>query len=73
MQVTCWFQKSLPVSRPTIESLKPGFHIIASVATVATVAIKIIQRQERLERWERFLGFHIIATIATKMANDRVY
>ena len=70
MQVTCWFQKSLPVSRPTIESLKPGFHIIASVATVATVAIKIIQRQER---WERVLGFHIIATIATKMANDRVY
>ena len=48
--------------------LKPGFHIIAPVATVAN---KIIQRQEQLERWERFLGFHIIATIATKMANDR--
>ena len=50
--------------------IKPGYHIIAPVATVATVANTIIQRQERRER---FLGFHIIATIATKMANDRGY
>ena len=55
------FWKSLSSTKLTpthspIYSLKPGFLIIAPVAIVAN---KITQRQER------FLGFHIIATIAT--------
>ena len=45
------------------------FILLWSVTVMAydMVMTKIVQR---LERRERFLGFHIIVTIATKMAND---